>query len=235
MGIDFEKLIHLQNIDKDMMDISLFLENVPSQVEKINEKIESGFQTVNRAKEKMTQNQKRRRDLEAEVKDIRVQISKFNRQLSEVKTNKEYSALLKEIEEAKGKVDALEEEIIKEMLAADEIENEIKASGQEFKEAEEKYSKNKELLLQKKKEWEMRRENLIKEKKELIPLIPSEQVNLYLRISVKKEGVALSPVNDDFCSMCHMRIRPQVLNELKGQEKLVVCENCGRILYWLKK
>jgi hypothetical protein len=235
VGVDFEKLIHLQNIDKEMMDISLFLENVPSQVEKINEKIESSSQTVNNAKEKMTQNQKRRRELEAEVKDIKTQISKFNRQLNDVKTNKEYSAFLKEIDQAKGKVDTMEEEIIKEMLAADEIENEIKASGQKYKEAEEKFSKNKELLLQKKKELETRKENLNKEKKELIPQIPSDQVNLYLRISAKKEGIALSPVNDDFCSMCHMRIRPQVLNELKGQEKLVVCENCGRILYWLKK
>lgn len=48
-------------------------------------------------------------------------------------------------------------------------------------------------------------------------------------------GIALSPVTDDFCSMCHMRIRPQVLNELKEAKKLIICEACGRILYWKQR
>jgi predicted nucleic acid-binding Zn-ribbon protein len=82
---------------------------------------------------------------------------------------------------------------------------------------------------------EEKRKKLTQEKDELVPKIPSEQVSLYLKISPKKNGIALSPVYDDFCSMCHVRIRPQVLNELKSLEKVILCENCGRILYWLKK
>jgi len=80
------------------------------------------FEIITLAKERMAQNQKKRRDLEAEVKDIREQISKYNRQLNEVKTNREYSSLLKEIEEAKQKVNDMEEEIISEMLPTREKE-----------------------------------------------------------------------------------------------------------------
>ena len=122
MDIEFEKLIKLQKLDKEITDISLFLENIPSQIEEIDEKIEAGSQIITLAKEKMDQNQKKRRDLEAEVKDIKEYVSKYNRQLNEVKTNREYSSLLKEIEEAKQKVNDKEEEIIGEMLSADEIE-----------------------------------------------------------------------------------------------------------------
>ena len=233
--VDFDNLIHLQKLDKEVMDISLFLENIPSQVEKIDEKIETSSRTISLAKEKMTRNQKKRRDLEAELKDVKVRISKYNLQLNEVKTNKEYSLLLKEIEEAKKKVDTMEEEIITEMFAADEIEEEIKAADQEYKQAKEKFSREKDALQQKRKELEEKRKKLLQEKDELLPKIPSDQTSLYLKIFSKKNGIALSPVNDDFCSMCHVRIRPQVLNELKGQEKVIVCENCGRILYWLKK
>lgn len=234
MDIDFEKLIHLQNLDSEIGKISLSLENIPPQIEEINDKIEKSFQIVSLAKEKMAQNQKKRRELEAEVKDIKEHVAKYKRQLNEVKTNKEYSLLLKEIEEGQQKVDKLEEEIISEMLSADEIEEEIKMSDQRYTEAEDKFSKEKEVLNQKIRKMEEKREKLTQEKKELTPHIPSEQVKLYLKIFNNKKQIALSPVKDDFCSMCHMRIRPQVLNELKGKKEIYLCENCGRILYWPK-
>ena len=231
MEIEFEKLINLQKLDKEIADVSLFLENIPSKIEEINKKIETSSQIVTLAKEKMIQNQKKRRDLEAAVKDIKEQISKYNRQLNEVKTNKEYSILLKEIEEAKQKDNDMEEEIIREMLSADEIEDEIKVTSQKYSEAEEKFSKEKDVLQQEKKKFEAKRDKLNQKKEKIVPNIPSSQVSLYLKIYKRNSGIALSPVKEEFCSLCHLRIRPQVINELKGKEKIILCENCGRILY----
>ncbi|HDZ28031.1 MAG TPA: hypothetical protein ENH65_16165 [Candidatus Aminicenantes bacterium] len=231
MDIEFEKLINLQKLDEEITDVSLFLENIPSTIEEINKKIEASSQIVTLAKEKMIQNQKKRRDLEAAVKDIKEQKSKYNRQLNEVKTNKEYSILLKEIEEAKQKDNDMEEEIIREMLSADEIEDEIKAASQKYSEAEEKFSKEKDVLQQEKKKFEAKKDKLNQKKEKLMPKIPSDQVSLYLKIYKRNSGIALSPVKEEFCSLCHLRIRPQVINELKGKEKIILCENCGRILY----
>jgi hypothetical protein len=231
VDIEFEKLINLQKLDKEIADVSLFLENIPSKIEKINKKIETSSQIVTLAKEKMTQNQKKRRDLEAAVKDIKEQISKYNRQLNEVKTNREYSILLKEIEEAKQKDNDMEEEIISKMLSADEIEDEIKTASQKYSETEKKFSKEKDVLQQEKKKFEAKRDKLDQQKEKLVPKIPSDQVSLYLKIYKRNSGIALSPVKEEFCSLCHLRIRPQVINELKGKEKIILCENCGRILY----
>lgn len=235
MDIDFEKLIHLQHIDEEIQKTTFFLENIPSQIEDIDGKIKTSFQTVTQAKQKLAQNQKKRRDLEAEVQDIKPQISKYKRQLNEVKTNKEYSFLLKEIEESQKKVEALEEEIINEMLTADDIEVEIREAAQKADEAKGKFSKDKDGLLQEKKEIEGKRKKLLQDREGIIPQIPSEQITLYTKIFHKKNSIALSPARDEFCSMCHMRIRPQVLNELKEENKIILCENCGRILYWKKK
>ena len=235
MDIEFEKLINFQKLDKEITDVSLLLENIPPRIEEINKKIEIRSQIVTLAKKNMAQNQKKRRELEVEVKDIKEQISKYNRQLNEVKTNREYSSLLKEIEEGRQKVNDLEDEIISEMLSADEIEDEIKATSQKYSEAEETFSKEKDALQKEKKGLEAKRAKLTQEKEELTPKIPSEQLNLYLKIFKEKRGIALSPVNEEFCSMCHLRIRPQVINELKGKDKIILCENCGRILYWGKK
>jgi len=235
VDINFEKLINLQNYDSEITDISLFLEKIPQQINEINSKIESSSQIVLQAKEKMVNNQKKRRDLEAEVNDFRERIKRYKLQLNEVKTNIEYTSLLKEIEETQKKIDSFEEEIISEMLSADEIEKEINETNLKYSEAEKKYSKEIDNLQKKKKELEEKKENLLQVKEKLIPKVPSDQIKLYLKIYKKKNGIVLSPVTGEFCSMCHMRIRPQMLNELKENDKIILCENCGRILYLQKK
>jgi len=235
VDIDFDKLIQLQTLDSEIKHTTLFLENIPRLIEEIDRKIKAGSQVVAEAKEKLSQNQKTRRDLEASIKDIKVQTGKFKRQLGEVKTNKEYTALLKEIEESQHAVDTIEEKIISEMLGADDIEEEIKrATGKQNQENEE-LKKEMSVLEAKKSEMETRREGLIKDREGLVPLVPAEQMKLYMAIFNKKAGTALSPVRGDFCATCHMRIRPQMLNEIRDRIKIFLCENCGRILYWANK
>ena len=232
MDIEFEKLIQLQKLDAEIKNTSLFLENIPRQIEDINKKKENSSQIVTQAKEKMAQNQKKRRDLEAEVKDVKAKTSKYNLQLNDVKTNIEYKSLLKEIEEAQKNISEMEDEIINEMLIADEIEEEIKEATKKYSEVEKEFSKEKEILEQKQRESEAKKKELNQEKEKLISKIPDERAGLYMKIFNTKNGIALSPLTGDFCSLCHMRVRPQVLNELKGNEKIIICENCGRILYF---
>jgi predicted nucleic acid-binding Zn-ribbon protein len=233
--IDFERLIQLQQLDSEIRELNLLLETIPPQIEEIDKRIEESALLSAVAKEKMTGSQKKRRELEAEVKDLKSQIGKYKRQLNEVKTNKEYTSLLKEIEEAERKVDRLEEAFISEMLLEDDIQKEIKSAGQRHAETQASLTREKEALFEKKRQTEEKARALSQRREGLLPTIPSEQVNLYVRISHKKGGAALSPVTDDFCSLCHVRVRPQMLNELLSTRKLILCENCGRILYWREK
>ncbi len=235
MDIDFDKLIRLQNIDSEIKHNTLFLENIPRLIEDIDKKIRAGSQAVADAKEKLAQNQKKRRDLEGSVKDIKALISRLKRQLNEVRTNKEYTVFLKEIEDSQHKVDEIEEKIISEMLAADDIEEEIKAATLKQCQEQEGLKRDQVMLAEKKKEMEAKRDRLSQEREDLLPLIPPDQMKLYISILTKKNGTALSPVKGDFCAMCHVRIRPQMLNEIRDRSKIYLCENCGRILYWVTK
>jgi len=235
VDIDFDKLIQLQNLDSEIKHSTLFLENIPRLIEDIDRKIQAGSKAVADAKETLAQNQKKRRDLEGSVKDIKVLIARFKRQLNEVKTNKEYTALLKEIEESQHKVDEFEEEIISEMLAADDIEEEIKTAALKQSQEHEDLKKDQVMLAGKKREMEAGRDRLIREREDLLPMIPSDQMKLYMSIFNKRNGSALSPVKGDFCALCHVRIRPQMLNEIRDKSKIYLCENCGRILYWAAK
>jgi len=233
--IDFDLIIDLQRLDTEIHNASLVLEGIPRLVQDVDKKIQAASKLVADAKDKMAHNQKKRRDLENEVKDMKVQIGKYKRQLNEVKSNKEYTALLREIEETQHKVDTLEEAIIAEMLAADDVEEEIKAALHRQGVEEDSLKKEKLVLDEKMKQTEARFAALGKEREALLPRIPREQLKLYEAIYQKKGGSALSPVTGDFCAMCHMRVRPQMLNEIRDKVKVILCENCGRILYWTAK
>lgn len=229
---DFEKLIQLQELDKTLRQITAELSDIPHLIEQVEKQIKADSDLVVRAKERLTQNQKKRRDLEAEVKDLKAQIAKFKRQLNEVKSNKEYTSLLREMQETQDKIDRLEDEIIKELLVADEIEEEIRGASLKQKNEEEHLRQEIDALNQRKKTLEEEKSQLTKKKEELLPGIPKTQLQLYLSIAKKRGGIALSKVTEEFCSMCQMRIRPQMLNEIRDRSKIHLCESCGRILYF---
>jgi len=233
--IDFDLIIELQRLDTEIHDATLVLEGIPRLVQDVDKKIKATTKLVADAKDKMAQNQKKRRDLENDVKDLKGGIGKYKRQLNEVKTNKEYTSLLHEIEETQHKVDAIEEQIIAEMLAADDVEQEIQVALRRQSAEEDLLKKEKGVLDEKLKETQARFAALSGERDALLPRIPKEQFRLYEAIFQKKGGTALSPITGDFCAMCHMRVRPQMLNEVRDKTKVILCEACGRILYWPAK
>lgn len=234
MEIDFDKLINLQRLDSEIQSVDRTLNEIPRYVDMIEKRMETTSQVLTQVKEKLTQNQKKRRELEAEVKDLKVVIGKYKRQLNDVKTNKEYTALLKEIEETQHKINCLEEGIIIEMITADEIEADIKAATQKKNQEQDTLLKEKQAIQIKARELEEKKAQLLKEKEALLQAIPEGQVRLYLNLCEKKEGRALSQVKGEFCSQCYVRIRPQMINEIRELAKIILCENCGRILFWVE-
>jgi predicted nucleic acid-binding Zn-ribbon protein len=232
---DFDNLIELQRLDSEIRKIQSLLDSIPSRAEAIERQIEASAQTLGQAREKLAHNQKRRRELEGEVKDIKAQITKYKLQLNQVKTNREYQALLKEIDDHQQKIDKLEEDIITELLNADRIEIDIQAAVTKDSQEKIRLRQERDDVAREKSRLEEEIKNLAETKEKLLPLIPRDQVALYLRIFDKKGGLALSPVTDDFCTLCHMRIRPQMLSELEEKNQLLLCENCGRILYRAKE
>jgi len=229
--IVFDKLIRLQHVDNEIEAVSSLLDAIPARLESFETDTKAAAEIVTRAREKLALNQKTRRDLEGEVKTVREQVAKFKRQLNDVKTNKEYTALLHEIEEAQRKAEKLEEGILGEMIAADDIEKEIKAANAKKAEEETRIQAGKEAVMAEKAELEARRAALERDRAAILPEIPPEQIKLYQKIGRRMKGIALSPITDDFCSLCQMRVRPQMLNELMEMKQVILCEACGRILY----
>jgi predicted nucleic acid-binding Zn-ribbon protein len=235
VDIEFDKLILLQELDKDIKEVTLFLGKVPSKLVYIDAQTLESDLIVSQAQDRLSQNQKKRRDLEADIQDQKQKLSRYKSQLNNVKTNIEYSSLLKEIADVQKKIDGVEEHVISEMLESDELEEEIKTARAKAEILKDKFAKEKADILQQKKDKELALKELRVQRSALVPEIPDDQMKIYNEISQMRAGQVLSPVNDEFCAMCYMRVRPQMLNELKTENQMILCENCGRILYFDRK
>ena len=56
---------------------------------------------------------------------------------------------------------------------------------------------------------------------------------LFERVSQHRKGLAMSEARDGLCTQCHVRLRPQVYNELRRNESVMQCESCSRILFFV--
>jgi predicted nucleic acid-binding Zn-ribbon protein len=125
----------------------------------------------------------------------------------------------------------LEEAIL---VLMDEVEAETKqanAGKDSLKFEEKKLNDRKAELAEKEKVSRTGVEELKAKRKDFISQVSLETASFYERILAKKSGVALARIDSENCSSCQMKLRPQVLNEVKLQEKIILCENCTRILY----
>ncbi len=231
VNTDLRNLIALQDLELKIVSLHKQISETPLKVQSFQEEL----QRLKQAHlDRMTHAQelvKKRRALEADVDVMRTKLSKLKDQLMSVKTNKEYTAMLHEIQMAEDKIRGEEDRIL-------EIMEETEKNEQELKSAE-KEVKGKTVLI----EEEIRRcqsavpgletemTALQEEKAALESRVESELLARYRRIAEVRKGVALAEAKDELCTACHVRIRPQVYADVLRTEDIFACDSCSRILF----
>ena len=151
--------------------------------------------------------------------------------MTQVKTNKEYASLKLEITSLKADNSLLEEAIINLIDEVDVWQAKSEEQKKKLEASETALNQKKQELEEKSNTIRQKIEALTKQKKEKIKEVNPEIASLYEQIVVKKRGLALVKVEGEVCPACQMQLRPQVVNEAKLKEKIILCDNCSRILY----
>jgi len=231
MGFNIEPLKGLQEIDKKIYDLREDQKRIPLEIKENDDKVNAQQKSVQEAEERAKESKLILSKCELALQEKEEQIKKYDAQLSQIKTNKEYSALQGEIKNIQADNSVLEEEIIKELDTVQSIEDRFKKERDMLKSIEEeRTSKKKELdtLLQQNKEiiasLQNKREGFLKE-------INAEDLSIYERILNAKDGVALAQVINDTCGVCRMNLLQQTINEVMMSDKIVFCGTCHRILF----
>lgn len=225
------KLVELQKIDAEIYGFKRELEEKPPYLAKIKEEFESKKTKLKTLEDKYKSAQVVRNSFEVDLKTQDDAIAKANSQLSQLKTNKEYSAKMLEIENIKADKSIIEEKILLSYDETDALKVSMDKEKQSIVEYEKNYLQEKKSIEDGMREIEERIKALDVQRIHVTPGIEKFHLDRYQKILVNKHGLALVPVQGSVCGGCFMNVPAQVVNEIKMHDQLIYCEICARILY----
>jgi predicted nucleic acid-binding Zn-ribbon protein len=232
MNPDLQHLIRLQELDNEIESARRRIADIPAVKVALEVRLQEQTATVAVVKERLAASQTIRREFEKEVASVQSRLSKYKDQLMEVKTNKEYQAMQKEIATAEEAVRSQEDRILDRMEEADVLSRELKAAEGSLKQQQVDVAREGQKL----DEEAARLEREVHEKSAtrtaLARQLTPQALALFEHVSRQRKGLAVAEARDGHCMVCHVRLRPQVFNEVRRNEALIQCESCLRILYF---
>ncbi|MBI3316553.1 MAG: hypothetical protein HYZ85_00920 [Candidatus Omnitrophica bacterium] len=221
-----------QEIDRELYGTLHRLEDIPEEKARLDQEFELKKERLRELETAFKKLQLSQKEKEGQLGQKEGQVNKLEGQLSQVKTNKEYSALQQEIASLKADNSLLEEDIIKILDEVEAAEEAVKKERENLKAVEKEFAMLRNELSEKEKKFKENEQRLRQARLEILAKIAPEVRELYDVIVKKKRGMGLAKVYDENCSGCQLALRPQLLNEVRLAQTLVVCENCSRILYF---
>ena len=233
MDQQLQLLINLQAIDTRIGALEADAARLPKEIAAIHAAVEESRTQVEQTKTRLDAARKDQRAKEKDLEVVQVKRAKNEARLYEVKTNKEYSAVLIEIEEIKQEKARMEEEVLLLMESQERLTGDIREAEARFKQRESQGRSEEATLKEQLRGVETDLAAVRTERRELAGKLPANILADYERILRARAGLALVPVaKPNFCGACRMTITPQRLQELRAQSSLIPCESCGRYLYW---
>lgn len=225
------KLIELQAIDSQIYNLQTEKDAKPDELQKLDMSFEEKKKHLGDLEKKSLDLQKQRKDKELELASKEENVKKNQMQLYQLKTNKEYAAMLKEIEGIKADASVLEDEILGLLDQLDIAKSDIDKEKQYLREEEKRITEEKNKIQMRIKEIDEKLTQLKAQRERIIPSIEPQILAQYERVLKNRDWLAIVPVKNNACCGCFMNVPPQVINLIKMYDRLVTCEVCQRILY----
>lgn len=232
MNADLERLIQLQKLDEEILRKTRLLESLPNEIKHLNVEVETARNGLKAFDAQVEADKKAKRDLEREVEVAKDQIAKDKGKLTAVKTNVEYRAILKELENFDKKIRALEDRELEIMEKLEGSQNARKAVEENAKEAE---KRAKVVVAEKESaigELKKRMDALLADRGSLVSGISGSIISSYEKTLKARDGVGVTRIKDMICSGCNQMVPPQLYYQIKSSDDIYKCPHCSRYLYF---
>ena len=223
-------LYELQLLDDQLDELEELRGDLPLAVNELNNQINGLNDQIDSKEDDKKASQEKRKNNENEIERLKTNLKKFKAQLYQVRNNKEYDALTKEIDHSEEQIQKLEAE----NTALEDLVEKLKI---ETKEIEPQLTNLKNDVKEKETELKQiikaneREEVKLKEKRDKVAAqVRKSDYNTYMRIRKALNGKAVATIVRSACSGCHNVVPPQRQIEIRQNKRLYSCESCGRIL-----
>jgi len=231
MNPDLEKLVRLHHAEAALKRTESDLAEIPRLRQEVEDRVGRDRSRLDAARAALAGSQKTRKEHESAVADLKAKLSKFKGQLMEVKTNKEYTAVLHEIDGVEREIKARDDLTFAEMVKEERLAQDVKREEADFKAVEADAKKENADLDARAAALEADARRLKAECDAVAASVPEDALALYGRVA-KPRGTAVAEARDGVCQACHVRMRLQIWVEVKKNEQLFQCESCSRILFY---
>lgn len=233
MNADLERLIALQKLDSTADAARRKMAAEPEHELALDARLEAKRQQVAAAREQVAANKNARAALDKDVALHQGRLSKFREQGMAVKTNQEYHAIQHEIAFAQTEIKKIEDTTLEKMMEADDQAAALKTAEAQLAaetkavEAERRTGSAAHI------EMQATLERIAGERVVVVAGLNRDVLATFERVSVKRNGVAVSEARAGVCTICHVRLRPQVFNNVLRNDSILQCDHCNRILYYV--
>ena len=231
MNADLERIIALQKLVSAAHDAERRLAEEPEREKALEGRLDTARRRLAADKERLAENQNARRAVEKDVAVHQGRLSKFREQAMAVKTNQEYHAVQKEIGFAQGEIKTIEDKILELMVEADDLTAAVKRAETELAAEQKAVDADRRAMATELTAMQSSLERIAGERAEVVRGLGAKALAIFELVLRRRNGVAVAPARDGICTVCHVRLRPQVFNTILRNDQIVQCDSCQRILY----
>ncbi|MGD9022383.1 MAG: C4-type zinc ribbon domain-containing protein [Deltaproteobacteria bacterium] len=225
-------LVELQDKDQTLDRLRWQIRQGPEQLQDLERQISKLEEDIAFDRLRVQEVQKAQRQYEADMEDAVAHMRKSRGRLMTIKSNKEYRALLREIEETEKSNAVREDKVLACLEELEELTKEIEAKGERLSVLRDRLRGEEITIRAEMADLQEELSAVASTRAKLIENIDARLLARYERIKARSGGIAIALVNNATCSECHLGIPPQMYNELQKQDTVQLCPNCQRIIYW---
>lgn len=236
-----DNIVALQSALTRLQDAEQLLEGIPDWMEELHEEYSERKQQIDACEQVAEEAARERREAEAEIADTQEKLARYQQQMNAVTNQREYSALLQEIDSAKTRIEELQQAVASAIERKDEADVKSTEEREAFADLEQRYKTELE-------KWESQKPSIGAEVETLRGQIEVYRERLspqhlasFKRIFDRLNGQALAPIRKVepggrrqafwHCGVCHYNVRPQIVMDVRASGALVQCDACKRLLF----
>lgn len=226
-----QSLIAVQELDTAADAARRRLAELPAAEKQLDQQIAAATAALEQARGRLGDNVQARRELEKQVAVVDGRLARFDDHKAAVKTNQEFTALLHEIEVARGGKDELETQILALLEEADQLTAAVTDAEGILAATRDEAARARKALGAERASLEAEVARLSGERSTQTAGIDAALLAKYEQLLKQRRMVAVAPMKGDMCGACNVRLRPAVSQNVRRAVELVQCDSCQRILY----
>jgi predicted nucleic acid-binding Zn-ribbon protein len=225
------RMVRIQNLALQTREARALVDQAPARIEEIEGRFRernAEYVALKDRYEELEEDQRRRN---AELTILEESRNKYMQDLMQVSNQREYSAMLKEIDTVKSAISGHEEAVLKDMEEIETLKPELESHAEHIKTEREKVDTERTEVEAGAREAEEQIRLATEERQQLESELPRNLVGTMARVESMRHGIFLAEVVDGTCQACFVRARPQVYQEIKAGSAVHACGSCRRFLY----